>query len=213
MYYFTSAIIAFLIGGIPFGFLLGKVFGGVDIRKSGSNNIGATNLTRVCGVKVGAWGYILDILKGVLPVLILPVLFNVDNKALLEITILSSVVIGHIFPVYLLFKGGKGVSVALGGLLVAQTLPAFSSLIVFIIIVLIFRYISLGSIIATTLFPIFIIMYDIILKKDLEIEFIIFGFVLALVVIVAHKSNIVRLIRGEENKLGSTSKSEKMGGE
>lgn len=203
MLYITSSVIAYLVGGIPFGLLLGKLFCGVDIREKGSKNIGATNLMRICGVKIGIWGYILDILKGSIPALVLPLLFEVGNLPVLEIIIISSAIVGHIFPVYLYFKGGKGVSVALGGLLVVQTIPAFSSFIVFLIVVAISRYISLGSIIATTSFPIFIILKDLLFRDMLEFEFVIFGVILAVAVTIAHKSNIVRLYLGTENKLGT----------
>jgi len=208
MNYIFSLAISYLIGGIPFGFILGRVFGGVDIRELGSKSIGATNLTRVCGIKIGVWGYILDVIKGALPALFIPMIFKTDNMAVLEIIIVSFSVIGHLFPVYLKFRGGKGVSVALGGLLIVQTLPAISALIIFLIVIFISRYISLGSMIATSSFLVFIILKDIIFKLPFEFEFIAFGLILSIVVIFAHKSNITRLVKGEENKIWSGKKSE-----
>jgi glycerol-3-phosphate acyltransferase PlsY len=201
MKYFLSGLIAYIIGAIPFSLILGKIFANTDIREKGSKNIGATNLARVCGLKIGVWGYILDILKGILPALILPYLLKTDNIALLEIIIVTSLIIGHMFPVYLKLKGGKGVAVALGSLLVVQTFPALSSLFIFILILLLTRYISLGSIVATIFFPIFIIIKDLLFHNDLEIEFIIFGVILAIAVIIAHHSNISRLLNGTENKI------------
>jgi glycerol-3-phosphate acyltransferase PlsY len=192
--YVTSA---FLSGSVPWSWLLGK-FRGIDIRDEGSGNTGATNLMRVCGRGVGITGLLLDALKGALPVLaakngITGILPPVGDWVLALTAIFA--VLGHVFSPWLGFRGGKGVATALGVLLILSPLTTASGLLVFALVLLITRYVSLGSISAAFAVIPFVFIFE---PDRLPVQIIIC--LLAVLVIVRHKSNITKLLRGEENK-------------
>ncbi|MCL2760169.1 MAG: glycerol-3-phosphate 1-O-acyltransferase PlsY [Desulfuromonadales bacterium] len=183
-------IIAYLIGSIPTGLLLGK-YAGVDIRKSGSGNIGATNAYRTLGRKIGVITLICDCLKGLIPVLIARFIgFNDTWMALIGLAAL----IGHIFSIFLAFKGGKGVATALGAFLGISPLAVLCALAIFAIVVWKWRYISLGSIIAAIAMPLLVAFID----KSSETTCI--TLLMAALVVWRHKDNITRLRRGSETK-------------
>lgn len=194
------ALIAYLFGAIPFSFLIGLIFCRVDIRKHGSGNIGSTNLYRVAGPLPGTIAYILDVLKGSLSVAILPIFFITGDINLAEIVSAVMVIIGHIFPVYLLFKGGKGVAVAFGACLMLSPWSALASIMLFAIVFIIWRYISLSSMIATSSFLLFSSLYSYCFEGGLNFWLLGFTILLTILVIIAHRSNIKRLVRGEENR-------------
>lgn len=188
---------AFLSGSVPWSWLLGK-FRGIDIRNEGSGNTGATNLFRVCGRGTGITGLLLDTLKGALPVLaakhgITGILPPVGDWVLSLTGILA--VIGHVFCPWLGFRGGKGVATTLGVLMILSPLTVAWALVVFLLVLSITKYVSLGSISAAVA----VIPLVFILEPDrLPVQIIIC--LVAVLVVVRHKSNIVKLLRGEENK-------------
>jgi len=194
-------ILSYLIGGIPFSLLIGLVFGRVDIRKVGSKNIGSTNLSRAIGFKWGLVGFLLDVLKGATSVLFLPCLFGLAGS-LPQVTAGVGAIIGHMLPIYLGFKGGKGVATALGVIVAVSTIPALLCFGIFIIVVAITRYVSVGSITASTILPIVFYLYSYLRKRPVELPTLILMVIIAIGVWITHRSNIKRLISGEEHKIG-----------
>lgn len=185
------AILSYLIGSIPFSFLTAKYFGGIDIRNYGSGNSGATNVFRTLGKKAGAVAFLGDFLKGFIITLIVKIYIGID------IAVISSafVVIGHCYPLFLKFKGGKGVATAGGTIFALYPLVGTILLFSLIIIVKVSKMVSLGSISAAILFPI------ISLLLNTHKYFLIYATIIGLFVIYKHKSNISRLISGKESKI------------
>ncbi len=189
------AVASYFLGSIPTGFLWAKARG-IDIRKVGSGNIGATNVMRALGKGPGAAVLFLDAAKGCLPVFVAPRIFpNVDNNAL-QITCCIFVIAGHDWTCWLRFKGGKGVATSAGALLAFLPLPLFCALGVWGIVFAIGRYVSLGSICAAVTMPIATWF----LTKNTTL--FVFTIVLGAVIIYNHKSNIQRLLTGTENRIG-----------
>jgi len=187
--------ISYFLGSIPTGVWLGKKICGLDIREHGSKNTGATNAIRVLGNKIGFLVLFLDIIKGAIPVLIAQYIFKMDEIYLLLIGITA--IIGHILSAFLKFKGGKGVATSLGVFLVLSPKVMVIIILLFIVIVGITRYVSLGSIVCAFLFPILTYFIYGTNKK----ETIFFGIIVASYIIYKHKTNIYRLLKGEENKI------------
>jgi glycerol-3-phosphate acyltransferase PlsY len=202
MLIFTNVIIAYLIGSIPTAFWVGKYFHGIDIREHGSKNAGATNTFRVLGKKSGWFVLMVDILKGVAAAT-LPYWFQSqfigfkDELLIMQLSASFSAVFGHVFPIFAGFRGGKGVATSLGIVIGLNPFAAAICLGVFLIVFLISKYVSLGAITAAFVFP--FVSYFII-KNDIRIM-IIFSIVLSFLVIIAHRKNISRLLKGEENKM------------
>jgi glycerol-3-phosphate acyltransferase PlsY len=180
---------AYLIGSVPTGLLLGKAYG-IDVRKEGSGNIGATNLYRTLGRKIGVITLIGDCLKGLIPVMV--VMFS--NMPEYAVWVGLAAFCGHVFSVFLRFKGGKGVATALGVFLALDPLAVAIALVVFIALMLIWRYVSLGSIAAAASMPLAVVLLG--GRKEL----IIATFVIAVVVIAKHHENIKRLLAGTERR-------------
>ena len=189
---FLLTCAAYLIGAIPTGVLLTRMVGGEDIRKAGSGNIGATNVYRVAGRKLGIITLIGDCLKGVIPLVIAQQGFALGETSLALIAIAAF--LGHCFPVYLGFKGGKGVATALGIFLVLSPLAVLYTLIVFILVLWKWRFISLASISAAATIPLFIII------TERSMPLFLATLIIAGIVIWRHKTNIERLRSGSENK-------------
>jgi glycerol-3-phosphate acyltransferase PlsY len=183
-------VTAYLLGSVPTGLLLGKAYG-VDVRKEGSGNIGATNLYRTVGRKVGVLTLIGDCLKGLIPVLV--VQFS-SQPADYAAWVGLAAFCGHVFSVFLRFKGGKGVATALGVFLALAPLAVGIALAVFVALMLIWRYVSLGSIAAAAAMPLVVMLLpgDTVLKSVTVI--------IAVVVIAKHHENIGRLLAGTESR-------------
>lgn len=181
---------AYLLGSIPTGLLLGKLYG-IDVRNEGSGNIGATNLYRTVGRKVGIMTLVGDCLKGLLPVLLV---WQLGHAEPMQAWVGLAAFCGHVFSVFLLFKGGKGVATALGVFLALAPLAVAGALAVFILLVAIWRYISLGSIMAAAVMPLIIFF------RPHSPQLLIATVLIAAVVIIKHHSNISRLIAGTESK-------------
>ena len=190
---FTQLIViatAYLIGSIPTGLLLGKAYG-IDVRKEGSGNIGATNLYRTVGRNVGIITLIGDCLKGLVPVLL--VKFSSLPPGLAAWVGLAAFC-GHVFSVFLKFKGGKGVATALGVFLALAPLAVAIAITLFAVLMLIWRYVSLGSISAAAAMPLAVYL----LGGSSTVTTV--TIIISLLVIVRHRENIGRLLSGKENK-------------
>jgi acyl phosphate:glycerol-3-phosphate acyltransferase len=196
---------AYLLGSIPTGYLLMRIFRGEDIRTLGSGNIGATNVMRSGARGLGAATFALDVLKGCLAVwlgaVLAPYLMAGFPTRSVEALAALSAVIGHMFPVWLGFKGGKGVATGFGVFLVAAPWAALAAIAVFAIVFALSRYVSLGSILGAASFPVFAWF---LVTGDKPIFFLAVQAVVALLIIVKHHENVRRLLRGTENRFGSS---------
>lgn len=184
---------AYLLGSIPFGIIVARAFGGVDPRNAGSKNIGATNVVRTAGKAAGMLTLLLDVAKGIAPMLALRLLY--PEPRLMTLTGLAAIA-GHLFPVFLGFKGGKGVATAAGVMFVVSPLATILSIAVFIVVVLAKRYVSLGSIISSAAMPVFLSVIP------GSRAYVPMGVAVAVLIIVKHRENIKRLVAGAENKIG-----------
>lgn len=189
--FLLPAILSYLIGSIPFSFLTAKYLGGIDIRNYGSGNTGATNVFRTLGKKSGAIAFGGDFLKGFIVAMLVKIFIGID------VAVVCSVfaVIGHCYPVFLGFKGGKGVATTGGTIFALYPLIGFILLFSVILIIIVSRIVSLASISAAVLFPIISLLFK------THNYFLIYSIVLSLFVIYRHKSNISRLIAGKESKI------------
>jgi acyl phosphate:glycerol-3-phosphate acyltransferase len=198
--YIYFILIAYLLGSFPSAILIGKIFYKIDVREFGSGNAGATNTFRVLGKKAGLPVLFLDVLKGFLSVNLITFLdvipFSIDGIFELQLTFGIAAVIGHLFPVFTGFRGGKGIATLLGILIGIHPTAAICSSLVFIIIFLIFKFVSLASIIASLSFPILIYL----LSDSTPNSLIIFSIFVPVVSLITHQKNIERLVRGEETK-------------
>jgi glycerol-3-phosphate acyltransferase PlsY len=193
--------IAYLLGSIPFGYLLVRLFRREDIRSVGSGNIGATNVARAGGKGLGIVTLSLDLLKGLAAVLIAKHLApgTPGNPSDLAVAAGIAAILGHVFPVWLGFKGGKGVASALGVFLALAWPAAISALVVFILVFALTRYVSLASILAAVMIPPFALLW----MPDRSPVFVGGVIFLALLVVSKHHSNITRLMQGKESRFGS----------
>ena len=205
--YILVAIIAYAIGSVNFSIIFSKKFAGFDVREKGSGNAGTTNMLRSVGKGLAALTLICDILKGVVAVLVAfwigKIATNVKPEILVQLAGFFAVV-GHTFPVYFGFKGGKGVATSLGILLLINWQIGLICLVFALLVMALTRMVSLGSIMAAVLFPvltIFITTGDNSNYLVNEGNYIIFGIAMAVFVIFNHRSNLKRIYKGEENKL------------
>jgi glycerol-3-phosphate acyltransferase PlsY len=190
-------VTAYLIGSIPFGILLANLFGGVDVRKAGSGNIGATNVARVAGPLPGILTLVLDGVKGAAAVWLAA---RFANESALWMTVAGlSALLGHCFPVWLRFRGGKGVATAAGMFLALCWPAALGAIGVFILVVLFSRFVSLGSVSAAAAMP--LLIYLLWAPHHAPPPAITFGaFAAAMLVVYKHDANIQRLVEGREPK-------------
>jgi glycerol-3-phosphate acyltransferase PlsY len=199
-------IAAYILGSIPFGLFLTKLFGGADVRKEGSGNIGAANVARVAGTLPGVLTLILDAAKGAAAVLLAEHLSN-ESAAWMMIAGFAALV-GHCFPIWLNFKGGKGVATAAGLFLVLCPLAFLGSLLLFILVVIFWRYVSLGSIAAAAAMP--LLIYFLWAPRHAPPPVITFGaLAVAMLIVYKHDANIQRLVEGAEPKFSFSKKKSK----
>jgi len=197
-------LFSYIIGSIPTAFLFGRIFKGIDIRNYGSGNIGATNAFRVLGKRVGIIVFLIDVLKGFIPVFIISELILPVNN-IYRLVIFASVFAGHVWTCFLCFKGGKGMAVSLGALIALALrvnslgLALLLAVAIWIIVFVIFKYVSLASIVSSIVFPLFLLIFS------ASLELIVFGSLLCLFIIIKHKSNIYRLLQGKELRVNSSS--------
>ena len=196
IYQILFLIATYAVAAIPFGLVVTKIATGKDIRQFGSKNIGATNVTRIAGKKLGFLTLILDAFKGAAMVIIARFNFeNLNNLHLFLVLVSATAVIAHIYPIYLNFKGGKGVATSIATLFALDTLVGFLVLCFWIMTFSLFRISAVASLIA--IFSSIILSYN----YDAPIEQIVFCWLLFALVAVRHKENITRLLIGEEKKL------------
>jgi glycerol-3-phosphate acyltransferase PlsY len=206
---FLIAAAAYLLGSIPTGYLLVRIFRHQDIRSVGSGNIGATNVLRSGGKGLGAATFLLDVLKGcsavwlggLLGALLLP---SVPSQSVESLAALCAV-LGHMFPIWLRLRGGKGVATGFGVFLVAAPWAALAAITVFILVLLFSRYVSLASILAAASFPVFAWFFDRLRGSGPRPTafFIAVQCAVALLIIVKHHQNIRRLLAGTESRFGA----------
>ncbi|MCE3280460.1 MAG: plsY [Bacteroidetes bacterium] len=190
---------AYLLGSIPTAVWIGKYFYRIDVREYGSGNAGATNTFRVLGKKAGIPVLLIDVLKGFAAVN----LAYISNYAPhsnqfinLQLVLGIASLIGHIFPIFASFRGGKGIATLLGIILAVHLFAALSAMGIFILVLLVSSYVSLSSIIAAVLFPVIVIG----IFKETVPSLIIFSILIAIMVLITHQKNIERLLRREESK-------------
>ena len=194
-------LLAYLTGAFPSAVWVGKTFYKIDVREFGSGNAGATNTFRVLGKKAGIPVLIMDIFKGWLSVNYISFLTNIPEsaEAVFEIKLAFGIaaVIGHLFPIYTGFRGGKGIATLLGLLIGLHAVAALYSILVFVIVFIISKYVSLGSIIASIAFPILVIL----ILGSTNVSLNLFAFFVPILSLITHQKNIERLLRGEETKV------------
>lgn len=206
--YVITTILAYLIGSISFSVIISKKMAGFDVREKGSGNAGSTNVLRTVGKKAGALTLLCDALKGVVAILIayiVGLIFDesIDNALLVQLAGIA-VIVGHTFPVFFKFKGGKGVATALGVLLITNWHIGLICLVFALVLIILTRMVSLGSIAAAILFPVLIICMPPTLESAYLVKegsYIIYAIILAIIVVYNHRSNVKRLLTGTENKL------------
>ena len=205
--YIIIAVIAYLIGSINFSIILSKRMAGFDIREKGSGYAGTTNMLRAVGKKAAVITLICDILKGVVSILIAvlagKIVKNLDNALLVQLAGIF-VIIGHTFPVFFKFKGGKGIATALGVLLMINWQIGLICLIFALVLMALTKMVSVGSIAAAILFPILVAFIDqnyIVQSSNSNWSYLVFSIIVALLVIFNHRANVQRILNGTENRL------------
>jgi acyl phosphate:glycerol-3-phosphate acyltransferase len=199
-------LVAYLLGSIPFGYILIRfVFTeGEDVRSIGSGGIGATNVTRRAGRKAGLITYFLDVGKGVAAVLLMRLV--ADNNYLWIDAAAIAAIVGHIFPVFLKFRGGKGVATGVGVYLAVAPYAVVATLVLWALIVYSTKYVSLGSIIATAAVPLWtLLFYGLLWPSPHLVALLIIAVVGCALIVAKHRDNINRLMRGTENRIGARS--------
>jgi glycerol-3-phosphate acyltransferase PlsY len=197
------AVLAYLLGSVPFGYLIGRMKG-IDIRTVGSCNVGATNVTRTVGKWAGKLCFFLDMLKGLVPVLTVTLLIKYkvidDPNAIALILAAFCPIAGHMWSIFLKFTGGKGISTAGGGLLILAPWSFLTAIVLWVIIFLVSRYVSLASIIAAALMGITVIVYSALDWSPQPVAVQVYLVLIAVLAIFKHRSNIKRLLEGTENR-------------
>jgi glycerol-3-phosphate acyltransferase PlsY len=185
--------LAYLVGSIPFGLILSKLFAKRDIRSAGSGNIGATNVMRVLGKKLGVLTLMFDILKGAIFVILAEVVTHSEIWASLAGL---AAFLGHLYPIYLKFRGGKGVATSVGIFLFLAPYALLVDIVIFLLVVYQTRYVSLGSIIAAALLPVILLVFS------YSYVYVILAVIMGGFIILRHRDNIQRLKQGRETKFG-----------
>ena len=206
--YIIVAVIAYLIGSVNFSVLISKKMAGFDVREKGSGNAGTTNMLRSVGKKAAVITLICDILKGVISIAIAiivgSIVKNLDKELLLQIAGIA-VVLGHTFPIFFGFKGGKGVATSLGVLLMSNWQIGLICLVFAIVLMALTRMVSLGSCAAAVLFPVLTLVinqhYTVLTDGKYGRVYFVYSVILAIIVLYNHRSNIKRILNGTENKL------------
>jgi len=196
--YLITAALSYLLGSIPFGYLLVRIFRGEDVRSSGSGNIGATNVGRRSPA-LGVATLLLDAGKGLAAVLLAKSFFAGPHQQLLWTVAAFFAVLGHLFPVWLKFRGGKGVATSFGSFVLIAPKSILCAVGILVVVVAVFRYVSLGSVIAATLFP--VIVWG--LHEYVEPKQLLVMAAASLLIIWKHRQNLGRIVAGTEPKLGA----------
>jgi acyl phosphate:glycerol-3-phosphate acyltransferase len=196
-----AIIVAYLLGSIPTAVWVGKHFYKIDVRDYGSGNAGATNTFRVLGKKAGIPVLLIDVLKGWLAVMLVYVFTepgqNSDELFHLQLRLGAAALIGHIFPIWAGFRGGKGVATLLGIIIALNLQAALLSMAVFLLVLMLTRYVSLSSMIASLAFPVGVML----IIKSSTPEMVIFSLLISLIVVITHQKNIERLFSKKESRV------------
>ncbi len=206
--YIIMAIIAYLIGSVNFSIIISKKIAGFDVREKGSGNAGTTNMLRSVGKRAALLTLLCDILKGVISIVIAIILGNIvkniDRELLLQIAGIA-VVLGHTFPIFFGFKGGKGIATSLGIILMSNWQIGLICLVFALVLMALTRMVSLGSCAAAVLFPVLTLFmndnYTILTEGKSGNVYFIYSLILAAIVLYNHRANIKRILEGNENKL------------
>lgn len=206
--YVIMAIIAYLIGSVNFSVIFSKKMAGFDIREKGSGNAGSTNMLRSVGKRAAALTLVCDVLKGVVSIAIAIIVGNMVegvNKELLIQVAGIAVVVGHTFPIFFQFKGGKGVATSLGVILMSNWQIGLICLVFALVLMILTKIVSLGSVSAAVLFPVLTLFindnYTVLTEGKRGSVYFIYSVILAVIVLYNHRSNIKRILSGTENKL------------
>ncbi|MEJ2054237.1 MAG: glycerol-3-phosphate 1-O-acyltransferase PlsY [Calditrichaceae bacterium] len=208
-------VCSYIIGSLPTAIIAGKWLKKIDIRDYGSGNAGATNVFRTLGWKAGLTVLLVDMFKGFVPVFWLAGIIHQNPEALIYYQILAGIcaILGHIWTVFAGFRGGKGVGTSAGVFLGLAPLALGLALLVFIIVVWLSRYVSLGSILAALVFLIILILQKFVFNMQIPDALLYVGIIIVSFIWIAHRENIKRLLNGEENKLkfGEKNKNDEVG--
>jgi glycerol-3-phosphate acyltransferase PlsY len=193
-------IFAYLLGAVPFSYILGKLLRGVDLRQRGSGNLGFSNAFRVLGPQIGIPVLILDVAKGFIPAHFFPQILHAESLSIISpanFALLCGIaaIVGHVFPVYLLFKGGKGVATSIGVYIALAPKALLLTAVIALPVMFATHFVALGSLIGAVLLPVFIASL-----YPGALPLIIFTALLSLLVIYVHRSNIRRILKGEEHR-------------
>jgi glycerol-3-phosphate acyltransferase PlsY len=201
MYDLIAIVAGYLVGAIPFGYLIPRIFGAGDIRQVGSGNVGATNAYRAAGPVAGILVLIFDIGKGVAAVMLARLISNTNlPPEYLVLAVGMAAILGHIFTLFLSFKGGKGVNTALGVMIMILPLEVIAAIIIFIVTVSISKYISLGSILGAVTLFLAVLAETIFDIRKIPSAYLVTTLLLLILIIFAHRSNIKRIFDGRENR-------------
>ena len=200
--YILVALVAYLIGSISFSVIFTKKLAGFDVREKGSKNAGSTNVLRTAGKKVAILTLVCDVLKGVIAVLFAKFIGKVDNFEHTEYLVQLAglmVALGHTFPIFFGFKGGKGVATSLGVIMIINWQIGLICLVFALILMILTRIVSLGSVAAAILFPVLTLF----ITENYSVpgDYRIFGILLGVIVCFNHRANIKRLLKGEEKRI------------
>ena len=203
--YIIMAVIAYLIGSINFSIMISRKMAGFDLRQKGSGNAGTTNVLRTVGTSAAILTLICDILKGIISVLVAlligQIAKNLDRALLVQLAGIF-VILGHAFPIFFEFKGGKGVATALGVLLITNWNIGLICLVFALVIILVSKMVSMGAVGAAILFPILtLFMNENYIVEASGMNYFVFSLIMALIIIFNHRENIKRILNGTENKI------------
>ncbi len=204
----------YLLGSFNASIIFGKLFKGVDIRSKGSKNAGMTNALRIFGKKAAVFVFLFDLLKAVVAVLLARFVartwFGSFEDVILYAQYLAGLgaVLGHNFPLYFKFRGGKGILASWGVIMILDYRIALILLVVFVLVVAVTRYVSLASVISAIIYPLFVIAFNVGAMLDTTLFYIILSLFIAILAIYRHRANIARLRSGTETKLGEKKKEE-----
>ncbi len=198
-----ALLFAYLLGSLPSAVWIGRLVKGIDIREHGSGNAGATNALRVLGIKAGLFVLALDVAKGFLAVVVVASVATAHSAVdphLIRVLTGSCAIIGHVFPITTGFRGGKGVGTSAGVMLALAPVVTLGALLLWAAIVAITRYVSVASMVSAVSLPVFLMIRKAVLKDERGGALLVFGVLLAIMVLLSHHANIKRLLAGKENR-------------